>query len=32
LKQSARNWNSRLHEVLTAMGFTRCEADRAVYI
>jgi hypothetical protein len=32
LKQSARNWNARLHEVLTAMGFTRCEADRAVYI
>jgi hypothetical protein len=32
LKQSARNWNARLHEVLTSMGFTRCEADHAVYI
>ena len=32
LKQSARNWNARLHDVLKSMGFIRCEADRAVYI
>ena len=32
LKQSARNWNDKLHEVLTTMKFSRCEADRAVYI
>ena len=32
LKQSARNWNARLHDVLKAMGFLRCEADRVVYI
>ena len=33
LKQSARNWNQKLHQVLTQeMGFKRLESDRAVYI
>jgi hypothetical protein len=30
LKQSARNWNQKLHQVLTDMGFKRLESDRAV--
>ena len=32
LKQSARQWNIKLHAVLTQMGFKRVEADRSVYI
>lgn len=32
LKQSAHNWNKKLHGVLSSMGFTRLESDRSVYI
>jgi hypothetical protein len=32
LKQSARQWNIKLHTALTQMGFKRVEADRSVYI
>ena len=32
LKQSARQWNKKLHAVLTEMGFKRIESDRSVYI
>jgi Reverse transcriptase (RNA-dependent DNA polymerase) len=32
LKQSACNWNQKLHQVLTDMGFKWLESDRAVYI
>ena len=30
--QSAHNWNAHLHQVLTSMNFTCCQADCAVYI
>jgi hypothetical protein len=32
LKQAARQWNKKLHQVLTTMGFKRLESDRSVYI
>lgn len=32
LKQSARQWNKKLHSVFTEMGFKRIESDRSVYI
>ena len=32
LKQSARQWNKKLHSVLTELGFKRIESDRSVYI
>ena len=32
LKQSARQWNKKLHKVLMEMGFTRLESDRSIYI
>jgi hypothetical protein len=32
LKQSARQWNIKLHTALTQMGFKRVEADWSVYI
>ena len=32
LKQAARQWNIKLHTVLTEMGFKRIESDRSVYI
>jgi hypothetical protein len=32
LKQSARQWNKKLHSALTEMGFSRIESDRSVYI
>ena len=32
LKQSARQWNKKLHSVLTGLGFKRIESDRSVYI
>ena len=32
LKQSARQWNIKLHDVLSGMGYKRIEADRSVYI
>ena len=32
LKQSARQWNKKLHSVLTQMGFKRLESDRSIYI
>ena len=32
LKQSARQWNIKLHGVLSKMGYKRIEADRSVYI
>ena len=32
LKQSARQWNKKLHSVLTELGFNRIESDRSVYI
>ena len=32
LKQSARQWNIKLHGVLSGMGYKRIEADRSVYI
>jgi hypothetical protein len=32
LKQSAHNWNQKLHQVLIDMGFQRLESDHAVYI
>jgi transposase InsO family protein len=32
LKQSARQWNKKLHSALTEMGFKRIESDRSVYI
>lgn len=31
LKQSPRQWNARLHEVLTSSGLARCTADPCVY-
>lgn len=31
LKQAARAWNQRLHEVLVADGYERCEADPCLY-
>ena len=32
LKQSARQWNIKLHKAFTSMGFKRIEADHSVYI
>jgi len=32
LKQSARQWNKKLHSVLTELGFSQIESDRSVYI
>jgi transposase InsO family protein len=32
LKQSARQWNIKLHAALTEMGFKRIESDNSVYI
>ena len=32
LKQSAHQWNIKLHAALTEMGFKRIESDRSVYI
>ena len=32
LKQSTRQWNKKLHSVLTELGFKRIESDRSVYI
>ena len=32
LKQSARQWNKKLHSVLTELGFKQIESDRSVYI
>jgi hypothetical protein len=32
LKQSARQWNKKLHAALLKMGFTRLESDRSIYI
>jgi len=32
LKQSARQWNIKLHGVLSGMGYKQIEADRSVYI
>ena len=31
LKQSAREWNKKLHEILTNDGFKRSEADQCLY-
>jgi len=32
LKQSAHQWNKKLHSVLTEMGFKHIESDRSVYV
>ena len=32
LKQAARQWNKKLHEVLSKMGFSRLESDRSIYV
>lgn len=32
LKQAARCWNQKLHEVFVKMGFARIESDRSVYV
>lgn len=32
LKQSARQWNKKLHATLTELGYRRLESDRSVYI
>jgi hypothetical protein len=32
LKQASRQWNKKLHEVLTSMGFKRLESDRSIYL
>lgn len=32
LKQSGREWNRKLHEILTSIGFHRVEVDHGVYI
>lgn len=32
LKQSRRNWNEKLHAVLTKMGFVRFKADPNLYV
>ena len=32
LKQSARQWNKKLHSVLTELGFNRIESDWSVYV
>ena len=32
LKQSARQWNKKLHSVLTEMGFKHIESDCSVYV
>jgi len=32
LKQSAQQWNKKLHSVLTEMGFSCIESDRSVYV
>ena len=31
LKQSARQWNRKLHETLVKLGFSRLESDRSIY-
>ena len=32
LKQGARQWNKKLHSVLTSLGFKRLHSDHSVYI
>lgn len=32
LKQASRQWNQKLHECMTEMGFDRIEADQAIYV
>jgi len=32
LKQAGRQWNKKLHQVLSTMGFRRLESDRSIYI
>lgn len=32
LKQSARQWNKKLHSVFIELGYTRLQADRSIYI
>src|SRR6266540_6655845 len=32
LKQSAQQWNKKLHSALTEMGFSQIESDHSVYI
>jgi len=32
LKQSARQWNKKLHSVLDSMGFKRVLSDNSIYI
>ena len=32
LKQAARQWNKKLHDTLTTMGFKQLESDRSIYI
>ena len=32
LKQSARQWNKKLHSALLSMGFSRLQSDRSIYL
>jgi transposase InsO family protein len=32
LKQAPRQWNIKLHEFLTSLGFTRMESDHSLYV
>jgi Reverse transcriptase (RNA-dependent DNA polymerase) len=32
LKQGARQWNKKLHQTLTSMGYKRLESDQSIYI
>ena len=32
LKQSARQWNKKLHSTLLTLGFKRLESDRSIYV
>jgi Reverse transcriptase (RNA-dependent DNA polymerase)/gag-polypeptide of LTR copia-type/GAG-pre-integrase domain/Integrase core domain len=32
LKQSARQWNKKLHSTLTTLGYKRLESDRSIYV
>ncbi|KAF7964737.1 hypothetical protein HWV62_3402 [Athelia sp. TMB] len=32
LKQSARQWNKKLHSVLVKMGFARLESEHSIYV
>ena len=32
LKQSARQWNKKLHSILLELGFTRLQSDRSIYL